>query len=707
MDYLVYIYYPILIFLLLYGARLYGKNSWNEEFMSLSQTKAIQGFFAVCIVFHHLGQKTCAPWLKEEYIMHGLDFFVPIGYLFVAVFLFCSGYGMYKSYQTKVNYLEGFFARRILPLILAFFTTSFLFLFFRMRMGDKITWFAHPFSVGGPNLFNTYAWYVFALMVLYSGFYLAFRYCKKENVAIAVVGAVILAYILYCDFWIYGGWWYNTAILYMVGILFAKFQEKILAEVKRRYVLYVLLSAVVMMVTFGISEHVSDRWGVLLLQMVAATTFVAFIFLLGMKIRIGNKPLTCLGNITLELYLLHGLFVQLFGYSFIKETIAPLYYIRNVALYILVVFLVSVPLAFGLNFLHKKILTFLKDRKEGVREMCLYIKKIVFIFLGIIAVSTLFFALTSHKKSADMKEKVKKYGEDHLVFTQVDGKQMAAYVAGSGEHTIVILSSLSDVCPTVTLKPLADALAENNRVIVLDNFGRGYSEDADTERCTENLVYEVHTALENLGENGSCILMPYHTAGLYAQYYAQVYPEEVEAVIALDTFVPEQVQETIRLQDMSVSEYERYIKRVNQVSYHTQRIFVATGFSRMWFNAYRSMYRYSIRQEIEVIEEMWVDKYANRDAIEEAGLAYKNAEKVFGKEYAEDMPVLFLLANYSCKGKVYGDLDWMQLHKNLISNPDIQKIDVLAGNPYFVYYTVPAIAEKTEEFIDGLHWTEK
>ena len=96
--------------------------------MSLSQTKELQGFTAVCIVFHHLGQKTCAPWLNPKYIVHGLDFFVPIGYLLVAVFLFCSGYGMYKSYHTKENYLEGFFARRFMPLILAFLTTECMFL---------------------------------------------------------------------------------------------------------------------------------------------------------------------------------------------------------------------------------------------------------------------------------------------------------------------------------------------------------------------------------------------------------------------------------------------------------------------------------------------------------------------------------------------------------------------------------------------------
>lgn len=703
MDYIVYIFYPLLLLLLLYGSKLYGKNAWNDDFMSLTQTKAIQGFFAICIMFHHLGQKTCAPWLKEEYIVHGLDFFVPIGYLFVAVFLFCSGYGLYKSYLTKENYLTGFFARRILPLILAFVTTSFFFLYFRMRMGDKITWFAHPFSVGGPDLFNTYAWFIFALMVLYIGFYVAFRFCKKEKFAIAVLGIIILLYMLYCDWWIYGDWWYNTVILFLVGLLFAKYEEKILAEIKKRYMLYVILAILLTVISFMFSESIINRWGSLMLQMIAATSFVAFVLMLGMKLKVGNRVLTFIGGFTLELYLVHGLFVQLFGYRFIKEEIEPLYYIRNVAVYTLVVFVISVPLAFGLHFCHKVILTFLENKKEGVRDMCRYLKKIAFIFLGIFLVITLFFAVTSHKKSVNMKSKVTKYGEENITYAEVDGRKMAAYVTGEGKHTIVLLSSYRDVCPTVTLKPLADTLAENYKVIILDQFGCGYSDTTDKERSAENLIYEVHTALRALGEKGPYILMPYHSAGFYAQLYTEAYPEEVEAVVALDTYVAGQVEETIRIRQMTVQEYERYLKRTNEVSYYAEKLFASTGFSRMWFNAYRSIFRYSRKAELEVIEEMWVDNLANRNAVEEAANEYQNAKPLFGKTYGDDMPVLFLLANYSCKGNVYGDLDWMKLHENVISNPDIQKIEVLAGTPYFAYYTTPAIAEKTKEFIDGLH----
>ena len=71
MNLLVYLYYPILAFVLLYGMKRAQKGAFHEGFLSLSQTKALQGFAAIGVVFHHIGQNTCAPWLPSDNIIHG------------------------------------------------------------------------------------------------------------------------------------------------------------------------------------------------------------------------------------------------------------------------------------------------------------------------------------------------------------------------------------------------------------------------------------------------------------------------------------------------------------------------------------------------------------------------------------------------------------------------------------------------------------
>jgi peptidoglycan/LPS O-acetylase OafA/YrhL len=78
------------------------------------------------------------------------------------------------------------------------------------------------------------------------------------------------------------------------------------------------------------------------------------LFLISLKIRLGNRLLALLGSVTLELYLMHGMFVEMFGYDFLE--IAPsLHYIKDVPLYIAVVFACSVPLTFIYHVVWKKI----------------------------------------------------------------------------------------------------------------------------------------------------------------------------------------------------------------------------------------------------------------------------------------------------------------------------------------------------------------
>ena len=190
-----YLLYAILAVCLFWGAKICKKKEWNEDVLSFAQTKSFLGFCALIILLHHCAQRTCAPWLAPARIVHGLDAFVYLGYLCVAVFFFCSGYGMYIA-SRKEGFFKGYYKR----------------------------------------------------------------------------------------------------------------------------ILKVLLPAVVI-----------------------------FVMLIGMKIRIGNKVLLFLGTFTLEIYLVHPLFVQLFGFAFVQDRVKPLYHIQNPFLYVAAVTVISIPLAYLLH----------------------------------------------------------------------------------------------------------------------------------------------------------------------------------------------------------------------------------------------------------------------------------------------------------------------------------------------------------------------
>ena len=89
-QYSNWIWIAVWFAILFVGAKFCKFKEWNEDAMSFSQTKAILGFCAFGIVLHHCAEHRSAFWLPQYYIKPGLEKFILIGHLLVAIFLFFS-----------------------------------------------------------------------------------------------------------------------------------------------------------------------------------------------------------------------------------------------------------------------------------------------------------------------------------------------------------------------------------------------------------------------------------------------------------------------------------------------------------------------------------------------------------------------------------------------------------------------------------------
>ena len=76
--------------------------------------------------------------------------------------------------------------------------------------------------------------YVIVIPFFYLVFWLSFRFCKREGTAILWIFLFTLGYTVLGavinhqnTWWMRGEWWYNSIILFPLGILFAKYEEKI------------------------------------------------------------------------------------------------------------------------------------------------------------------------------------------------------------------------------------------------------------------------------------------------------------------------------------------------------------------------------------------------------------------------------------------------------------------------------------------------
>ncbi len=380
MDWMYLVYFSLAV-LIFFGAKSMGRGNWNDEFTSREQTKILHGVMALGVALHHMAQKTCGPWHERYTIVHGLDPFLSVGYVIVGVFLFCSGLGLYKSYKTRPDYLKGFVRRRILPIVIAFYLSEIVYTIVRTLMGEHMTISKVLWYLSGLRMANYNSWFVIVIPFFYFVFWLAFRFCRREGTAIfwiflftlgyTVIGAVINHQNTW---WMRGEWWYNSILLFPLGMVFGKYEPVITKTLRKGYWFWLIFFFAGFFLLFRQSEWLIDtrlgyydRWlwhrlasaGI---QWLVALFFVMFCFTMMMKIRLGNKALAWLGAMSLDFYLMHGMFVDMFGFNF-ADIAKSAVYIKNVPLYMMAVLGCSIPATILFAVARKRITWLLIGRK--------------------------------------------------------------------------------------------------------------------------------------------------------------------------------------------------------------------------------------------------------------------------------------------------------------------------------------------------------
>lgn len=163
--------------------------------------------------------------------------------------------------------------------------------------------------------------------------------------------------------------------------------------------------------------------------------------------------------------------------------------------------------------------------------------KILRVIFIIVAVIVLFIIVSF------IRHKICSFRERKLLtplgkIVEVNGHNMSVYTEGEGDKTLVFLSGGGTCSPILDFKSLYSLLSNEYKIAVVEKFGYGFSDVVDEQRDIDTMLSETRMALEKAGIEGPYVLCPHSMSGLEALYWAQKYPEEVEAVIGLDMAVP-------------------------------------------------------------------------------------------------------------------------------------------------------------------------
>lgn len=332
----------------------------------------------------------------------------------------------------------------------------------------------------------------------------------------------------------------------------------------------------------------------------------------------------------------------------------------------------------------------IKIKKIG--KIAIYVICAVVIVIAIVLMSSSILHNTYYKTQL---KNIEPYGQ----MVEVENKNMHIYSMGDGEETIVLLPGHGVPLPSADFAPLMRKLSEKYKVVAVDYFGMGFSDETDKPRNCENYTNEIREALRGLDIKPPYILMPHSISGIYSEYYATKYPEEVKGMILLDTTSTDftmEIPENI-LKQFEIAKFQQSIgiQRLvlSLISDETLKasglgLTIENGYTEKEITDYKKYMCYSINDTI--IEQF---KYT-MDCVKE----------VKQLTFPENIPVLKIISRETVESNdlnpYIGSEDYQKDHLSRLG--DYATSVTLKGSHFIYHSQIQKISDLTDEFISNL-----
>ena len=234
-------------------------------------------------------------------------------------------------------------------------------------------------------------------------------------------------------------------------------------------------------------------------------------------------------------------------------------------------------------------------------------------------------------------------------------------------------------------------MSKNNKIVVVELFGYGWSDITNKERTVENIVEEIRTALKKSNIEGPYILMPHSISGIYSMYYANKYPEEVRAVIGIDPTLPG-------------FKHFAYMPKVS-ASHTMPKFHVApTGIARLALYLIPDLFlplaeegTYS-EENLKMTKAISAWNGYNKNVVNETNEIHHNIDKTIDMTFPSDIPVMIFTPkeeNINEDGK-----SKMTFYQTQLSNGSSNKLVTLEGHHSLHWTRYKEMSKYVNEFIE-------
>lgn len=312
------------------------------------------------------------------------------------------------------------------------------------------------------------------------------------------------------------------------------------------------------------------------------------------------------------------------------------------------------------------------------------LNKTLKVVLIIIAVIVLFVVVSfvRHKIcSSNEKDLLTPLGE----LVEVNGHNMSVCMEGSGDKTLVFMSGGGTCSPILDFKSLYSLLISEYKIVVVEKFGYGFSDVVDEARDIDTILSETRMALKKADVEGPYVLCPHSMSGLEALYWAQKYPEEVEAIVGLDMAVPGYYDEmNISIPILKLGQYGAALGIIRWVP----------GLAESDAIKYGTL----SDKEKEIYRALFYQRTATVTMINEAKVVKDNANAV-KKNGIPQVPMLLFISDGS-GGTGFTKEKWRSIPEEYISGSDNASYIELDCPHYVHDYEFEEISKEIRNFIN-------
>lgn len=277
-------------------------------YLSKDTTVAEKGLAAVIIVFHHISQAIELP--KYFVIMNY------VGFIMVAIFFFISGYGLSYGLENKEGYLNNFFKKRILSILIPYWIVNTISIVYNLATSKTFTPLEYIASYLGFDTI-TGTWFVTAILIMYLAFWFCYKlyYDKKTSWTFStiILMAIIVVYCIVCYILSDNSSYTASISAFALGVVWNKlFNERFTSYLKKNYVLKLCAVTILFGIFFvgrlGLS-YIGINWEILhiIVRNIVTVCFVLLLLTVTYKIDFKSKIITTLGIYSYEIYICHYL----------------------------------------------------------------------------------------------------------------------------------------------------------------------------------------------------------------------------------------------------------------------------------------------------------------------------------------------------------------------------------------------------------------